>query len=67
LRRIWDKQVEATISRKVETLGNPSAKVTYYAGPPLANGTAGQVTMNFDLVFSGTSVSHTGTATVQCP
>jgi hypothetical protein len=51
----------------VFNLGNPSATVTYLAGPKLPNGTAGSINMTFDLVFNQTSVSHTGTATVQCP
>ena len=51
----------------VFNLGNPSATVTYYAGPALPNGTAGGISMTFNLVFGGTSDSHTDNATVECP
>ncbi len=51
----------------VYNLGNPSGNVTYYAGPKLANGTAGTIKMTFNLVFNQTIVTHTGNATVECP
>jgi hypothetical protein len=51
----------------VFNLGNPSATVTYFAGPALPNGNAGTISMTFNLVFNGTSVSQTDNATVECP
>jgi hypothetical protein len=51
----------------VYNLGNPSATVTYFAGPPLPNGNAGTIGMKFNLVFNGSSVSQTDNATVECP
>lgn len=51
----------------VFNLGNPAATVTYYAGPALPNGTAGGISMTFNLVFGGTSDSHTDNAAVECP
>ncbi len=46
---------------------NPSATVTYFAGPKLSNGTAGTISMSFSLVFNKTVVTETVNATVQCP
>lgn len=51
----------------VYNLGNPSATVTYFAGPALGNGNAGTISMTFNLVFNGISDSHTDNATVECP
>jgi hypothetical protein len=51
----------------VFNLGNPSAGVTYFAGPKLSNGTAGTIDITFDLVFGQTAVQNTKTAAVACP
>jgi len=53
----------------VYNLGNPSATVTYFAGPALPNGNAGTISMTFNLLFkvNGKTVSQTDNATVECP